>query len=195
MGEFELPGVEHLPLGGSFEGIIPVCGSASVCGIPENRMPDGAQVHPNLMHPSRFETDFQQTEPAADGEAPIVGDCFLSCGVDPDFRFVLRVFDTEQRASDRIAPLQFPDRYGQVFLPYPVRLQFFQQKIQTVSIFGNQEHPRGITINPVNERRGKDRSAGFGSEIVLSQLDYGHFRRFVVARMDIDFCRFVQCQD
>lgn len=75
-----------------------------------------------------------------------------------------------------------------------MRLQFVEQKIQTVSIFGDQEDSRGIPIDPVDERRGKNRSAGFGSEIVVGQLDYRHFGRFVVARMDIDFWRFVDDQ-
>jgi hypothetical protein len=195
MGEFEFPRVEHLPLGGSFHRIIPVCGNVPVRGIPENRMSDGTQVHAYLVHPSRFEFDFQQAEPVAVSETPIMGHGFLSCGVHPDFRFVLGIFHAEQRASYRSASFQFPDRDSQVFFPYAVGLQFFQQKIQAVSIFGNQEHPRGIPIDSVYERRGKDRGPRFGSEIVLGQLDYGHFRRFMITRMDIDFCRFVQRQD
>lgn len=93
--------MEHLPLDNPLYPVVPVCRSVAVGGIPEERMPDGTQMHSDLVHPSGFEPDFQEAEPIAATDAPIMGYRFLSRRIDPDFRFVLRVFHAEKRTLHR----------------------------------------------------------------------------------------------
>jgi hypothetical protein len=71
MGKFQTPGVQHLPLGGFYDGmkqglLLGQAGesaASAVDAVPHDGMPHGAAMHANLMGSSGLQIDLQQGDP------------------------------------------------------------------------------------------------------------------------------------
>lgn len=148
-------------------------------------------MHSDLMHPSGFQFDFDTAELIAPGEAFVMRNCFLAHGIDPNLRFVFGILDPEQGTPDRIGTLEVAHDEREVFFTHAMLLEFVEQKIQAMPVFGNQQNSRCIAIDAVHERRREHGTAVFSPKIIVRHLYDRHFCCLVIARMDINFGRLV----
>lgn len=198
MRERKPPRVEHLAVDPVFAFGERVFSGFPVGFVAEYRRVERSEVHAYLVRPPGFYPAREERVFSGNFrfERFVMGDGRLSRFVDADLGFVLRVFHPEQFFSDRTARiLRSPSGDRGVRLVHFVVLKGCEEPIQSSFRFGDQYDPGGVAVDAVDERWPE----GEGVEISGVVVGYGFDERiliaFVVARMDVEPCRFVDGED